>query len=188
MTAAPATTLEQKADAWVGTYRDAHHLRRTRDWLLVLEPGADEALRIAALTHDMERHYPGGPQHDPARHEPGDAGYDGEHQERSAVIVERWLLEHGAEPQTARGVAELVRRHEVGGDVRQDLVQAADSLSFLETKRDLMLGWLAEGRCGLDRACRQPRWMFDRIRLDRARPLAGPLLEETIDILEAAAR
>ena len=52
------------ADAWIEPYWNADHLRRTRDWLLVLEPDAGEALQLAALTHDMERHFPGGPRSD----------------------------------------------------------------------------------------------------------------------------
>ena len=180
------TALEHRADAWVGTYRDAHHLRRTRDWLLVIEPDADEALRLAALTHDMERHFPGGPLVDPSRFEPSDPGYNGAHQDRSAEIVAGWLREQGATDALADDVAHLIRRHELGGDHRQDLLQAADSLSFLETKRDLMLGWLRDGRCDLDRALRQPRWMFDRIRVERARALAQPLLDDTLAAIEAA--
>ncbi|MEZ5101138.1 MAG: DUF4202 family protein [Thermoleophilia bacterium] len=178
--------LEQRADAWVGEYRDHHHLRRTRDWLLELEPAADEALRLAALTHDMERHFPGGPIVDPAGREPDDPGYNAAHQDRSAEIVGGWLREQGAADDLADDVAHLIRRHELGGDPRQDLLQAADSLSFLETKRDLMLGWLRDGRCDRERALRQPRWMYDRIRLERARPLARPLLEETLAAIEAA--
>ena len=54
-------TLEERALAWIEPYWNAEHLVRTRDWVLELEPDASEALRLAALTHDMERHFPGGP-------------------------------------------------------------------------------------------------------------------------------
>jgi hypothetical protein len=182
------TELELRADAWVEPYRDARHLRRTRDWLLVVEPDADEALRLAALTHDMERHYPGGPQHDPARFEPDDRTYNDEHQERSAAIVAGWLRREGAGRQLVADVEYLVARHEVGGDERQDLLQAADSLSFLETKTDLVVGWLRDGRCDVERALRQPRWMADRIRVARARPLAEPLLAQALAEVRRAAQ
>ena len=56
-----ALTLEDRALVWIEPYWNAEHLVRTRDWLLELDPGASEALRLAAVTHDMERHFPGGP-------------------------------------------------------------------------------------------------------------------------------
>lgn len=178
--------LLAKADAWIADYRDAHHLRRTRDWLLELVPDASEALQLAALTHDMERHFPGGPVVRPDRYQPDDVEYNTAHQERSARIVAGWLREQGAPGELAEHVAHLVRRHELGGDPEQDLVQAADSLSFLETKTDLMLGWVRDRRCSPERARAQPRWMLDRIRYAPARPLAEPLYERAAAELERA--
>ena len=178
--------LETRAIEWTAGYRDARHLLRTRDWLLVLEPEAGPALRLAALTHDAERMFPGGPTVDPARIEPDDAAYLTAHADRAADIVAAWLARQDAAPPLIDEVAELIRRHETGGGHAADLLQAADSLSFLETKRELMLGWLADGRCDLARARRQPQWMFDRITGARARALARPLLDETLAILERA--
>jgi hypothetical protein len=182
------TPLEELADSWVADFRDAHHLRRAREWLLVLEPDADEALRLAALTHDMERHYPGGPQHDPMANEPDDPAYNGEHQARSARIVGEWLREHGADDSLAGDVSALVLVHEFGGDPRADLLQAADSISFLETKSDLMVGWLRDGRADLARALRQPDWMLNRTALARARELARPFYDRAVAEIEEAAR
>jgi hypothetical protein len=179
--------LEARAADWIAGYRDARHLVRTRDWLLTLEPDAGPALRLAALTHDAERMIPGGPTVDPARTEPDDAAYLTAHANRSADVVATWLTRQHAAPALVEEVAELIRRHEVGGGHAADLVQAADSLSFLETKQALMLGWLADGRCDLARARRQPQWMFDRITGARARALARPLLEQTLATLEPAA-
>jgi hypothetical protein len=50
-----------------------------------------------------------------------------------------------------------------------------------------MVGWLVDGRCDLARAERQPIWMAERIRLPAARPLAKPLLAETLDLLRRTA-
>jgi hypothetical protein len=175
--------LERKAETWIQPYADAHHLRRTRDWALRLEPSAPLAVRLAALTHDMERHFPGGPTMDPASMEAGDVRYLRAHAERSRVIVTSWLSDQGAPPELVTTVGDLVRRHEIGGSPAADLVQAADSLSFLETKRGLMQRWLADGRCDFARAERQATWMAERIRLPAARPLAEPLLAETLQLL-----
>ena len=43
-------------------------------------------------------------------------------------------------PDLIEDVEELIRVHEWGGSPDANLVQAADSLSFLETNIDLMLG------------------------------------------------
>jgi hypothetical protein len=182
-----ADDLERAAEAWIRPYVDAHHLRRTRDWALRLQPSAPIAVRLAALTHDMERHYVGGPTMDPASMEPADVRYLRAHAERSSAIVTSWLREQGASPELVATVGDLVRHHEIGGSPAADLVQAADSLSFLETKRSLMQHWVAEGRCDLARAERQATWMAERIRLGAARPLAEPLLAETLQLLRHTA-
>jgi hypothetical protein len=90
-------------------------------------------------------------------------------------------------PTTHAAVGDLVRRHETGGSPAADLVQAADSLSFLETKRTVMQRWLADGRCELARAERQATWMAVRVRLPDARPFAEPLLDETLQLLRHTA-
>jgi hypothetical protein len=120
---------------------------------------------------------------DPASMEPDDARYLRTHAERSSAIVTSWLRDQGAWPELVAAVGDLVRRHETGGSSAADLVQAADSVSFLETKRSLMQCWLADGRCDLARAERQATWMAERIRLPAARPLAEPLLAETLQVL-----
>ena len=179
--------LERAAETWIRPYTDAHHLRRTRDWALRLQPDAPLAVRLAALTHDMERHFEGGPTMDPASMEPDDARYLHAHAERSSAIVASWLAEQGASPKVVANVADLVSHHELGGSPAADLVQAADSLSFLETKRSVMQRWLVDGRCDLARAERQPIWMAERIRLPAARPLAEPLLAQTLDLIRGTA-
>jgi hypothetical protein len=179
--------LERKAETWVRPYTDAHHLRRTRDWALRLQPAASLPVRLAALTHDMERHFQGGPTMDPSSMEPDDARYLRAHAERSSAIVTSWLPDQGAWPELVAAVGDLVRRHETGGSPAADLVQAADSLSFLETKRTLMQRWLADGRCDRARAERQATWMAVRVRLPAARPLAEPLLAETLQLLRHTA-
>ena len=83
-------------------------------------------------------------------------------------------------------VARLVSLHEVGGDDAANLVQAADSLSFLEVNPKVLVGWYTSGRAGKERAKAQARWMFERIRVPRARELARPLYEEAIAAVDRA--
>jgi hypothetical protein len=171
------TPLEAAAEEWIAPYWNAEHLRQTRDWLLVLEPEASEALRIAALTHDIERHFPGGPANDLSVSPEDGMDYRRLHSERSSAFVSGWLREQGADAQLIADVQRLILAHETGGADDEDLLQAADSLSFLEVNVDLPERWAAEGRCSLERGIDQHRWMFERISLPRAREAAQPLYE-----------
>jgi Domain of unknown function (DUF4202) len=172
--------LEQRALAWIETYWNAHHLVRTRDWVLELEPDASEALQLAALTHDMERHFPGGPELDMSRQPPDDEGYNRAHSERSARIVAEFLREQGADPELVRDVARLVRAHEFGGWGEADVLQAADSIAWLETNQGVARRWVRDGRCDPEWAREKHRWSFERIRLEAARELARSYYEDAL--------
>jgi hypothetical protein len=180
------STLLERADTWVEPYWNARHLRRTLAWLLVLDPRASEAMQLAALTHDMERHFPGGPPMDPATTPPSDEEYRRAHAERSARIVGEWLRGERAAPQLVADVERLILAHEVGGASDENLVQAADSLSFLEVNAELVAGWFTEGRCDRARAKAQLTYMYERIRIERARELALPLYESGVAVVERA--
>jgi len=175
--------LLERARQWVASYWNARHLYRTLDWLFVLEPSAGLALRIAALTHDMERHYPGpdAPVMD-ARFGIPNRAYEQAHQERSARIVAAWLTEQGADPALVEAVRQLVAAHEWGGWPEADLLQAADSLSFLEVnaERFIRLGLTGERGYTPERVAQHFRYMADRIRSARARSLAQPLLQRAL--------
>lgn len=181
-------TLEERALEWIAPYWNAEHLVRTRDWLLELDPGAGEALRLAALTHDMERHFSGGPVQDLSiwPEEDGEREYRRAHSERSARIVGEWLRGEGAGDELVRDVERLIVAHETGGAADEDLLQAADSLSFLETNQEVIARWFTSGRCGRERAKAQHGWMLERIRIEPARELARPLYEEAIATVERA--
>jgi hypothetical protein len=58
-------THEDAAREWIAPYWNAEHLERTLAWTLRLRPEASPALRLAALTHVVERMIPGGPRADP---------------------------------------------------------------------------------------------------------------------------
>ena len=179
-------TLEERALEWIAPYWNAEHLVRTRDWLLVVEPGSSEALRLAALTHDMERHFPGGPVDDLSTPPEEGMTYRRLHSERSAQIVGDWLAGEGAEEELVADVRRLIVAHEIGGTPDEDLLQAADSVSFLEVNPPVVVGWYANGRCDRERSKAQIRWMFERIRVPRARELARPLYEEALAVVGRA--
>jgi hypothetical protein len=180
---AQSSSLEARALAWIQPFRNARHLVRTRDWVRTLEPAAGEALVLAALLHDVERSIGAASVDDQV------AAWDDRdavraHCERSARLVAEWLRGEGAADELADEVAELVLRHESGGMPEADVLQAADSLSFLETNPAER--WVSEGRATREVAERKLRSMHDRIRLEQARPPAGRLLELGLADIERA--
>jgi hypothetical protein len=182
MTAEPRgeRSLVLEAERWIEPYWNAEHLRRTRDWVLVLEPGAGEALQIAALTHDIERMFPGSMPFDPMTMAPDDRHYNLVHSERSAGFVTDWLREQGAATSLVTEVELLILLHECGGSAAADILQAADSLSFLEVNVPLVQRWIADGRAGVREVRAKHRWTFERIRSERGRELALPYFERAM--------
>jgi hypothetical protein len=165
---------------WVRPHYDHEHLFHTVKWLLVIEPGASEPLLVAALTHDMERHFPGGTQPDKAAGLWDDVEYNRMHSRRSADIVMRWLREQDAPAELVRDVERPILEHELGGSPEGNLVQAADSLSFLDVNRRLVTSWVLNGETSLDNGIKKLDWMYERIAVPRARELARPLYESAV--------
>jgi kynurenine formamidase len=182
------TALTERAHAWVAdVHPHLRHLERTRDWVVELDPGASEALRIAALTHDIERAFPDPEQRWDSAVSWDDPEYNRWHQDRCAEMVARWLDEQGADPALRDEVERLVRVHEEGGWPEADLLQAADSLSFLETMVGVVGEWAQSGRAPRERAAGKLRNSVDRIApgLERARAEGEPLLAAALQRLAA---
>ena len=179
MPSAEFVELRAHALAWIEPYYDAEHLMRAGDWLLELEPDAPEPLVIAALLHDMERAVPGGPVLDKRRQRWDDRDYNLEHSERSAAVVAGWLVGKGASAPFVAGVLPI-REHELGGSPEGDLLQAADSLSWLEVNGRLAQEWVERGDCSLEKAREKLVWMCERVRLERARSTARTLLRKSL--------
>jgi len=171
--------LRAEALEWIRPYYDGVHLERAGEWLLELEPSAPEPLVIAALLHDMERDIPGGPVLDKQRTPWDDPEYNRAHSERSAAVVAGWLRGKDASPQFVEGVLPI-REHEFGGSPAGDLLQAADSLSWLQVNGPLAVRWVERGECDVPKARQKLVWMYERIRLGRARAPAQALLRRTL--------
>ncbi len=179
-------TLRDRTREWVRTNYGygAQHLVRAEEWLQRLDADASEEMLLAMLTHDMERAFPGpdSPQQDLSRG-PGDPIYNIAHSERSARIVSDYLREQGASQASIEQIARLIRRHEYGGEDDENLVQAADSLSFLEVNVDMFLSWLdadKEQQRNANNVRAKFIWMYERIQIPQARELARPLYEEAM--------
>jgi hypothetical protein len=210
----PVTTdIERRAIAWISPYSQSRHLIRARDWLVYLDHSAPLEARLAVVTHDIERMFPNGPTIDKATCRWDDPHYLYAHASRSAEIVGVWLHSQAAADRPAVAhlavtdvahhrlkqlhsqdgatdelslseVQRLITLHEFGGIDGADLVQAADSLSFLETLQDVVRGWVTGGECDVRQARAKHRYMAERIRLSAAKRYAEPLLEQALASLE----
>ena len=87
-----------------------------------------------------------------------------------------WLREQGADGETIRQVEELVKAHEFGGWPEANLVQAADSMSFLDVNVELFLKFAASGRFTVRQVQAKFDYSRDRIQIPWVRELAEPLL------------
>jgi Domain of unknown function (DUF4202) len=182
--------LRNHAREWVCAHyqQGAQHLLQTEAWLQRLKPDASEALLLAALTHDMERAFPSpdSPSLDP-RDGVDNPVYNNAHSQRSDRIVSAYLREQRVSDEFIERVARLIRAHEYGGDEDENLVQAADSLSFLEVNVDVFLGWMDAGdekwNTGAVRA--KFTWMYERIQIPQANELARPMYQEAMRKLES---
>src|SRR5215217_3206111 len=180
--------LVEKARHWVvDNYPyNRDHLLRALEWVDRLAPDSREAVRLATLTHDMERAFPG--PDSPHMSGLDDPEYNELHCARSARIVGAWLRDQQAPAVLIGRVEQLILAHETGGWDEADLVQAADSLSFLDTNVDLFLGFVRSGRFPLGAVRQKFEHTYDRIKVPRARAIARPLVDEAVARLTALER
>jgi hypothetical protein len=177
--------LEDRAERWIEEiHPHARHLVRARDWVLAIAPDAGQGLRIAAVLHDVERAFPDpSSPWDPAA-DWNDPGYLRWHQDRCAEHAVAWLVEQGAPPGLVGEVERLILVHEEGGWHDADVLQAADSLSFLETLTPITLAWVRRG-IDPEHARAKLQFMADRITIQSARAEAEPLLLRALQELGA---
>jgi hypothetical protein len=98
--------------------------------------------------------------------------------------VSGWLRENGASPELADEVSALIRLHEFGGNPDASLVQAADSLSFLEMNIDLFLDFARSKKYPVDEIRTKFQETLNRIELPQARALAAPLAADALRRLD----
>ena len=162
------------------------HFERTVYWAKELKPDADEALLIAAISHDAERVL-AKENRPPKIEEDFSESLKGEiylkwHQEKGAELVGNFLEENGAPDETIKKVKHLILKHEVGGDNEQNILKDADSLSFFENNVERFLTKISE--MGNEKIRQKFDWMFGRITSEKARQIARPWYEVAIEKLE----
>ncbi len=170
---------------WVREHSpQAPHLEQTLAWTMELEPSASEELQIAALSHDMERAFPEGSPKWEADRGWSDPLYDIAHTERSARFVGDFLRDAGLPEEKVRQVIQLILAHETGGWNEADVVQAADSLSFLETMARPVARWVFEGRASAEQARARIDHAARRIHHPQAREFAIAMLPKAMQDFE----
>ena len=121
---------------------DPTHAENTLEWLLKLNPEADQALQIAALAHDIDRAVE---NHKVRRSDYDDYdAFKAAHARNGARILREILKKCGVSDSITEEACRLVTLHEVGGDHRSDLIKDADSTSYFEVNMPLYYqreGW-----------------------------------------------
>ena len=109
---------------------DLIHSKNTLEWLLKLDPDADEALKIAALGHDIERAIEGRKvkRKDFKNYDE----FKDAHASNSAKIMMEIMKECGVSKRLADDIFSPVRYHETGNTKRIDILRDADSISFFD--------------------------------------------------------
>lgn len=103
------------------------HHERVDYWITQLEPDADEALRTAAISHDIERGVNGdwkASSMDPEKLR--------KHQDLCVQIAGDFLAKEGADEKFIQKVKHLISSHEYGGDNDQNILSDADRLTYFE--------------------------------------------------------
>lgn len=160
-----------------GDERGIPHLLKTVDFIKLLRPEADEALLIAGVAHDIERGFRGKQISEKIKKQ----GFKGEdhlkfHQEEGARLASKYLESIGADDELVERVAMLISKHEVGGNIDQDLLKDADSMSFFETNVEHFVTEKVK-EYGIEKVTEKLDWMFERISSDRASEITRPLYE-----------
>lgn len=110
---------------------EVRHAQLVYKWVLALKPDADEALQIAAVSHDIDRAFTGITEKDLKDFSKIDE-FKKEHAQRSAKFISDILRGHKYAKTTIEKVAHLVANHEVGGDEEINILRDADSLAYFE--------------------------------------------------------
>ncbi len=136
---------ERKIRAIIATSKvpeDPRHAENTLEWLLRLDPKADQALQIAALAHDIDRAVETQKVRR-ADYDDYDA-FKAAHARNGAKILRAILDECGAAKSMVDEACRLVTFHETGHDARADLLKDADAISYFAVNMPLYYereGW-----------------------------------------------
>lgn len=106
------------------------HSQSVLKWVLKLEPHADVALKIAALSHDIDRSIP---ERRIRAEDFNDYNeYKKQHSLRSSEIISELMKKFNFNKEIIEKTQFLIENHEIGGEGDAEILKEADSLSFFE--------------------------------------------------------
>jgi hypothetical protein len=114
---------------------DPLHSKNTLEWLLKLKPDADEALKVAALGHDIERAI----EERKVKREDFSSfdEFKKAHALNSARIMAEIMAECTIGKKLADDIFSLVAHHETGGDEMAEVLKEADTISYFDVNLPL---------------------------------------------------
>ncbi len=149
---------------------DPRHADNTLEWLLHLAPNASDSLQLAALAHDIDRAID---ESKVKREQFDDFNVFKEaHAHNSAIILRPILTACSLEKDVVDEACRLVELHEVGGDLKSDLIKDADSISYFDVNLPLYYK-----REGLDETKRRSLWGYHRLS-PRAKKIVNRIVYE----------
>ncbi len=167
------------------TGKSVEHFERTVYWVQQLKPDSDEAILIAAYAHDIARAFRNTNSEQTFQtRELNDPEILEEHQKEGAKIMNEFLQKEGFKKNKIERIANMILKHEIGGDEESDLIKDADSISYLEINAPKHAKKLV-APLGKDKVERKIRWMFERISSENAKRIAEPFYKNAIEMLES---
>lgn len=133
------------------------HSELVLKWVLKLKPNADEALKIAAISHDIDRAMTGITEKDLKDYSKINE-FKKEHSIRSAKFICDILKKHEYSVDIISKVKHLVENHEFGGDPETDILTDADSLAYFDYNIPSYLK-----RNGEERTKEKIKFMYNRL-------------------------
>tara|TARA_Y100000310_G_scaffold338140_1_gene426983 strand:- start:36 stop:575 length:540 start_codon:yes stop_codon:yes gene_type:complete len=159
------------------------HYERTVYWMKKLNPKADEALLIAAYSHDIERILR---KKDKTKIKEFDKGEIlVQHQVQGGEIMFDFLIKNGAPKSLARKVKNLIAKHEVGGTDDQNLLKDADAISLLENNVEKAVLLIKNNDFPKEEVRRKIDLSYNKITSDKAKQIANPFYEKALRLLKA---
>lgn len=153
------------------------HANLVLKWVCKLKPEADEALKIAALSHDIDRAVTGITEKDLKDFSQINE-FKKEHSIRSAKFICDMLIKHYYSPEVIKKVKHLVENHEFGGDTETNILTDADSLAYFDYNIPSYLK-----RNGKERTREKIKFMYNRLS-EKAKDLAKEIKYTNEKILE----
>jgi hypothetical protein len=152
------------------------HSKLVLKWLLKLKSDADEALQIAALSHDIDRAISKITEKD-LKDYSKIHDFKKEHAIRSASYISEIMKKHNYSNEIINRVKHLVENHEVGGDEDTNILTDADSLAYFEYNIPFYLI-----RNGKERTKEKIKFMYKRLSFEKSKGFVNQMNFEKLEI------